>query len=177
MTLEEIFYLSQSIASVAVVGTLIYLGLQVRYAERSQRAIMQQGRADRVSQASLTVASPELARVWQIGVSPDPQLTREEFAQFMLIMRSAFLSGEDSFLQYRAGTLDKAAFDSYAAGVTHYMRAPGMRAAWKLSAPQFGPEFRAFGDAQVAQASREPYVDPYDIWKTTLQAELLASAD
>jgi hypothetical protein len=47
MTLEQIFYLSQSIASVAVVGSLIYLGLQVRGAERSQRAIMQQGRADR----------------------------------------------------------------------------------------------------------------------------------
>ena len=30
MTLEEVFYMSQSIASVAVVGSLIYLGLQVR---------------------------------------------------------------------------------------------------------------------------------------------------
>jgi len=30
MTLEQIFYLSQSVASVAVVGSLIYLGLQVR---------------------------------------------------------------------------------------------------------------------------------------------------
>jgi hypothetical protein len=49
MTLEQIFYLSQSVASVAVVGSLIYLGLQVRSAERSQRAIMQQGRADRAS--------------------------------------------------------------------------------------------------------------------------------
>ena len=47
MTLEQIFYLSQSVASIAVVGSLIYLGLQVRSAERSQRAIMQQGRADR----------------------------------------------------------------------------------------------------------------------------------
>jgi len=47
MTLEQIFYLSQSVASVAVVGSLIYLGLQVRSAECSQRAIMQQGRADR----------------------------------------------------------------------------------------------------------------------------------
>jgi hypothetical protein len=65
MTLEQIFYLSQSVASVAVVGSLIYLGLQVRSAERSQRAIMQQGRADRASNAALAIASPELARVFQ----------------------------------------------------------------------------------------------------------------
>jgi hypothetical protein len=74
MTLEQIFYLSQSVASVAVVGSLIYLGLQVRSAERSQRAIMQQGRADRASIAALAIASPELARVFQRGVAGDPTL-------------------------------------------------------------------------------------------------------
>ena len=43
MTLEQIFYLSQSVASVAVVGSLIYLGLQVRSAERSQRRSCNKG--------------------------------------------------------------------------------------------------------------------------------------
>jgi hypothetical protein len=43
MTLERIYYLSQSIASIAVVCSLIYLALQVRHAERSQRGVMQQG--------------------------------------------------------------------------------------------------------------------------------------
>jgi hypothetical protein len=78
LTLEEVFYLSQSVASVAVVGSIIYLGLQVRGADRSQRAMMQQGRADRASQASLTVASPELAVVWQKGMDADPTMTRLE---------------------------------------------------------------------------------------------------
>jgi hypothetical protein len=53
LSLEEVFYLSQSIASVAVVGSLIYLGLQVRAADRGQRSFMQQGRADRVTKAWL----------------------------------------------------------------------------------------------------------------------------
>ena len=99
MTLEQIFYLSQSIASVAVVGSLIYLGLQVRSAERSQRAIMQQGRADRASNAALAIAHPELARVFQKGVAGDPTLTREELTQWMMMCRALFLSGEDSLLQ------------------------------------------------------------------------------
>jgi hypothetical protein len=81
MTLEEIFYASQSVASIAVVGSLIYLGLQVRGADRSQRAIMQQGRADRASKASLTVAGTELARIWEKGMAGDPTLTREEVTQ------------------------------------------------------------------------------------------------
>ena len=112
MTLEEIFYVSQSVASIAVVGSLIYLGLQVRYAERSQRGIMQQGRADRTSQGSLMLADPVLARIWQKGMAGDSDLTPLEFTQWMLICRSAFLSGEDSFVQHKAGLLAPSAYES-----------------------------------------------------------------
>ena len=98
MSLEEVFYLSQSIASVAVVGSLIYLGLQARAADRGQRSIMQQGRADRVSKAWLTIASPELAVVWQKGMDADAGMTRTEVTQWLLMCRAAFTSNEDSFL-------------------------------------------------------------------------------
>jgi hypothetical protein len=90
VTLEEIFYFSQSVASLAVVGSLIYLGLQVRSAERSQRAMMQQGRADRASHGAMAIANPELARVFQKGAAGDPTLTREEFTQWMMICRALF---------------------------------------------------------------------------------------
>ncbi|MGC1389027.1 MAG: hypothetical protein WA807_13535 [Steroidobacteraceae bacterium] len=171
MTLEDVFYVSQSIASVAVVGSLIYLGLQVRGADRSQRAIMQQGRADRTSRASLTVASPELARVWQKCLDADPDITREEVTQWLLMCRAAFLSGEDSFLQHKVGALDQAAFDSYCAGVRSYMSHVGFRVAWKLQAGQFGKEFRAFVDAQLAATPIAPGQDWYAEFKRISQAE------
>jgi hypothetical protein len=148
MSLEQIFYLSQSIASIAVVGSLIYLGLQVRGADRSQRAVMQRGRADRASNAALTVANGELARVWQ--------------------------SGEDSYLQHKARTLDQAAFDSYCAGVRSYMSRPGFRAGWRLLASQFGKEFCAFVEAQIAAAPIASHVDIYAEWQKLVQAERAA---
>lgn len=172
MTLEEVFYLSQSIASVAVVGTLIYLGVQVRSADRSQRALMQQGRADRTSKASLTVAHADLAHIWQIALSANPEFTPEEFAQFGLLMRATFLSGEDSFLQHQAGTLDQAAFESYAAGVEHFMAYPGVRAAWKLTRSQFGQDFRAFSDAAALRGSQKPAPDAFASWQSILRQEM-----
>jgi hypothetical protein len=171
MTLEQIFYLSQSVASVAVVGSLIYLGLQVRSAERNQRAIMQQGRADRASNAALAIASPELARVFQKGVAGDPTLTRDELTQWMMVCRALFLSGEDSLLQYKAGQLDRRAYDSYVAGARFWMASTGMRAAWKLSAGQFGPEFRDFGNALLAQVPRAQGADAYSEWQRHLKSE------
>ncbi len=174
MTLEQIFYLSQSVASVAVVGSLIYLGLQVRSAERSQRAIMQQGRADRASNAALAIASPELALVFQKGVAGDPTLTREELTQWMMICRALFLSGEDSLLQYKAGQLDRRAYDSYVAGAKYWMASTGMRAAWKLSAAQFGSESRDFGNALLAQVAMAQGADIYSEWQRLLKSELPA---
>jgi hypothetical protein len=171
MTLEQIFYLSQSVASVAVVGSLIYLGLQVRSAERSQRAIMQQGRADRAANAALAIASPQLARVFQKGAAGDSPLTREEFTQWMMVCRALFPSGEDSFLQYKAGQLDRRAFDSYVAGARFWMASAGMRAAWKLSAGQFGSEFRDFGNSLLAQVPTAQGADAYSEWQRNLKSE------
>lgn len=171
MSLEQVFYLSQSIASIAVIGTLIYLGLQVRGAERSQRALMQQGRADRASQGAMAIADPQLARVFQKGAAGDTGLTREEFTQWMMICRALFLSGEDSFLQHKAGQLDQRAFDSYVAGVHFYMAFPGIRAAWKLSAAQFGSDFRDFVNSTLIKTPVVSGADAYSEWQKLLQAE------
>lgn len=165
MTLEETFYLSQTIASVAVVGSLIYLGLQVRYAERAQRGIMQQGRADRTSQAALTLAHGGLSSIWHRGAAGDPSLSREEFAQWMLLCRSAFLSAEDSYMQHKAGLLSDAAFESYVAGVRYYMSRPGLRAAWQVGSAQFGREFVEFVNGELARTPLVAPTDAYELWK------------
>ena len=171
MTLEDVYYISQTIASVAVVGSLIYVGLQVRYAERSQRGLMQQARADRTSVASLTVAGGELARIWMKGGAGDADLTPIELTQWLLLTRSAFLSGEDSVLQYKAGLISKQTYDTYVAGARFHMAKPGFRAAWKIQRTQFGSEFRAFGDAIVKEVSAAPAVDSLAEWNALVRAE------
>jgi hypothetical protein len=132
---------------------------------------MQQGRADRTSQASLATANPELARVFQKGAAGGAELTREEFTQWMLMCRALFLSGEDSFLQHEAGMLSDAAFNSYVAGVKFYLSMSGMRAAWKLSEGQFGSDFRAFGNAMLAQTQCSQDSDAYFQWRKLLESE------
>jgi len=171
MPLEQIFYLSQSIAAVAVVASLLYLAQQVRQAERVQRATMQQGRADRTSQAALAIASPELARVLQKGMAGDAELSHEEFTQWMMICRALFLSGEDSLLQHQAGLLSDAAFDSYVAGVKFYMSTPGFRVAWKLSEDQFGNDFRSFANSILAKMPPARNTDAYSEWRKLLRSE------
>jgi len=129
---------------------------------------MQQGRADR---ASLTIATAELARIWQKALSPKPDLTQEEFAQWALICRASFLSGEDSFLQHKAGLLDEVAWSSYVAGVHFYMASPGMRAMWKVSSKQFSADFRNFVDGILAKVPVGFPADSYVAWQEQLRSE------
>lgn len=170
MSLEQVFYLSQSVAAVAVVISIIYLAHQVRQGERVQRAMMQQGRADRTSHAAISLADPALVRVFQKGAAGDPALTREEFAQWMMICRSGFLSAEDSFLQHQAGLLAESTFESYVAGLCYYMAMPGMRAAWQVSSGQFGREFRDFVDGIIATTPATPGPDLFAEWQKKIQS-------
>lgn len=77
MSLEKIFYLSQSVAAITVVASIVYLPQQVRQSERIHRAMVQQGRVDRASHRSMIVASPEPAGVVQKGMAGSKPLTRE----------------------------------------------------------------------------------------------------
>jgi hypothetical protein len=88
-----------------------------------------------------------------------------------MICRALFLSGEDSFLQHKAGQLDQRAFDSYVAGVHFYMASPGIRAAWKVSAGQFGTDFREFVNSTLMRTPVAPTADAYSVWQNLLQAE------
>jgi len=131
---------------------------------------MQQGRADRTSQAALTLAQKDLSSIWHRGVAGDPNLSRDEFGQRLLLCRAAFLSGEDSYMQHKAGLLSEAAFASYVAGVHYYMSLPGMRAAWPISSGQIGRAFVEFVSAELAHAPLAPSADSYEGWKAQVRA-------
>jgi hypothetical protein len=171
LPLEQIFYVSQSVAALAVVASIIYLAQQVRQSERIQRAMVQQGRADRAAHRSMVMASPELAGIVQRGMSGSKELTREEFNQWTLICRSLFITVEDSFLQRKAGLLDDVAFHSFEAGTRTFFSAPGLRASWQLASAQYGKETKQFIDSMITQLPAARPTDAFSEWLRLLHAQ------
>jgi hypothetical protein len=171
MSLEQIFYVSQSVAAIAVVASIVYLAQQVRQSERIQRAMVQQGRADRASHRSIIMASRELARVVQKGMVGSKELTREEFDQWTLICRSLFITVEDSFMQRKAGLLDDVAFHSFEAGTSTFFSSPGLRASWQLASGQYGKETRQFIDSMIKRSPPPRTTDAYSEWLRLVQTQ------
>jgi hypothetical protein len=172
MSLTDIAALGSIVSSAAVALSLFYVALQVRQAEKNQRGLMQQGRADRVGNASLAISLPETASVWIKGAQLPEMLSAEEMERFLLLCRAAFISGEDSFLQHRAGLLDEAAFRSYVAGLKGQLTGSrGLRAAWRILSNQFGADFSGFVDGVLAQISPQPAPDRMAMWRELLREE------
>ena len=99
MTLADIATVANIVSSVALTISLVYVALQVRQAEKNQRGLMQQGRANRLTMDLMHIAEPHMASVWIKGLHAPETLAGEELERYLLICRATFISGEDSFLQ------------------------------------------------------------------------------
>ena len=177
MSLSDLSSIGSLVSVVAVLISLIYLSLQVRQAERNQRALMQQGRANRVSDSCIRIAEPGLSMIYVRGRGGDESLSLEQLDQFMNICRAGFVSGEDSFLQHLSGQLDAAAYNSFVAGARSIFTLPGMRAAWRMSAHQYGDEFARFMDGIIKETQAAPENDRLARWIEIVQSEKAGAAD
>jgi hypothetical protein len=72
MSLEHLYYLSQTIAAAAVMASLIYLALQTRQAARNQRAQIHDSRALWLVEVIQKSIDPALHDVLAAGGRADP---------------------------------------------------------------------------------------------------------
>jgi len=87
MTLEAIYFIGQTVAAFAIVGSLIFVGIQSRQAGRaSELATLQlvQDRFDGVRR--LIVADKELVDLYDRGLRDPVALEEDELIRFRLLM-------------------------------------------------------------------------------------------
>lgn len=172
MTLADLASVAAIVGNLALILTLIYVALQVRQAEKNQRASIQQGRANRLTDIAIRLAEPALTDIWSKGARAPEALTADELDRFLGICRAAFVSGEDSFLQHRSGLLDEAAFASFITGAKGQVgNSAGMRAAWRLSSHQFDAGFAQFMDDLIQETPLRSYGARLADWVDVVQAD------
>ena len=65
MTLENMFYLSQTFAGLAIVGSLLFVGMEVRSSNQVNRHRI----IEELLEDDRAVRSPQLAISWRIGTT------------------------------------------------------------------------------------------------------------
>jgi hypothetical protein len=130
MTLEQTSYLSQTIAAAAVVVSLVYLAIQVRQAERNQRALMHQARTERGMVLAASMETPHFANIWVKVTSDDPDLTPVDVSILTSFLRRWALNLLDAHAQHAMSLLSDEALERTCAAARWGFAHPIARAVW-----------------------------------------------
>ena len=150
MSLSDLASIANLISSVAVLGSLIFLGWQIRQSARNQRSLMDRGRSQQVSDWLQFIASPDMAPLVLRGHANDPKLTPDEHRRYLWCIYPLLLHYEDSYYQHRERMLSEDQYVSICNQMRDSARYPGFRAAWAEVRDRFPEEFRSFADEMFA---------------------------
>ena len=177
MSLSDLASLGSFVSGFAVLGSLVYLTLQLRQADRNQRAAVRQGRINRAVEMVIGKLAPGPSAAVLRGIDGDPELTFAEFAMFTSYAEAYFLHAEDTYYQHEAGLLDDEGFATFVAYQQSAFRQPGLRVQWKRQRPYYCGKFAAFMDKVLSETILESGADAFEQWKSDVAAEKeLASA-
>jgi len=131
MTLENMFYISQTVAAFAIVASLLFVGLEVRHSnlESRHRTIedtLQNYRAARLS----LIDNADVARVWISGLHSFTALDAADKVRFLLTADNLFNNVQSFFLHYRDGRMPRELYEPQMAVLGDFLGYPGCQAAW-----------------------------------------------
>jgi hypothetical protein len=154
MTLEQIFFISQTIAALGVVASLIFVGLQVRDSAKAVRSATAQAVQDNYSSWYLTLASNESALATSTkGFVDLNSLTTAEKAQFVCTYMAFLSHSQNAFHQWRQGHLANELWACWEALLMNLVKTPGGATFWRERSYVFGQDFQ---DEVKAIMSRQP---------------------
>lgn len=176
MTLEQLSSASQIVAALGVVASLVYLALQVRQSEISQRALVLQARTDRGITLSKCFSEPYMGELLAKIIRDEDVLDAGQQAALLGYVRSLALNVLDAQAQNRIGLLNDAGFDRALAGARWFFSLPHARATWRLLHVQFTPADVASIDRLIVDSV--PLAAPLDQVSVgkAIRAELLAAS-
>ena len=159
MTLENIYYIGQTIAVVAILASLGAIWIQLRHANKlakleTTRAIWMDAGERTLSHAD----DAEKANFLQKALFEEQALTAAEKTRLYLVMSSMFTTFENGFTMHRSGMMDERFWPRMRDSMRDYLAPERGQRWWEIAKKRtFGgdPEFCAEVDALLAEIKSE----------------------
>jgi hypothetical protein len=144
MTLEQVFFASQSIAAVGVVASLIFVGLEVRNNSKAVRSGTAQRVHENYADWYLTLAcNPSAITIGAKGLEDFDGLSRDEKPVFIFMFMTFMAHAQNTFHQWRDGPLAEELWVAWESLTFSMLHTPGGAAFWRERSYIFSKEFRA----------------------------------
>jgi hypothetical protein len=148
MNWEAINAVSQLVSSMAVVLSVLYLGLQVHRSTRVAKLAAQDAAATALRDVTKPfMENAELGEVWRVGLENLDTLSPGDQARFFHATYQFLKAFETMHFHYTYGLLDQQLWDGWRELLRHYVATPGFTHYWKLRDDLFSERFRKFVNA------------------------------
>jgi hypothetical protein len=150
MDLVQTYYIGELVAAVAVVASLLFVGLQVRqntaatFSQTHQWVLQDETKAQ-----ELLIIHPEVASMIVKGEANPDQLSEMEWTRFSHYAFRRFGIWEATHLNHDGGLMTKDMLDVWNIYFSARLNKPGYQAYWRENRTIFFPTFRAYADAEV----------------------------
>ena len=150
-TLQEWANLAEIIGNVAIILSLVFVGLQISDTTKEMRAntaynatVALQGRYNGVG------TNQHAAKVFREGMSAPSSLSKDEALQFLMSLHGIVLAYQSVFFLGVEGTLDAALYKAMTSTMEAAVTTPGFAWYWQQRQGYFTDEFRGFVDQLMA---------------------------
>jgi hypothetical protein len=145
MNWEAISAVSQMIGSIAVVFSVLYLGIQVHRSTRVAKLAAQDAAAAALRNVTAPFAeNAELARIWRLGLEDIKALSAEEQARFFHSTYQFLKAFETIHFHHVYGLMDEQIWQGWCGLLRHYIASPGIDHYWRLRRDLFSVRFQEF---------------------------------
>ncbi len=150
MDIMELGAIGELVGGVAVIASLIYVGLQVRQSARDTRASNFHAVTDSFNALNIQIAgNAELAEILDKGNSDRQSLNSNERVRYDFLYLSVFRILETVFTQSRSGAGETDLWRAEERTVEALLSARGVRQWWKENPLSLTPQFRQFVESQI----------------------------
>lgn len=146
MSLEQASYLSQVVGALAVLASLIFVGLQIRQNTHSQKIVAVSSLAAAIAAINVpAMQSPALGEALAKATRDWKSATREQRVLTHFFLFSYFKLCENAWYQHSRGSLDATQWAGWETMLRVFYHSPGVQAVWwPRRRRAYSPEFQSY---------------------------------
>jgi hypothetical protein len=175
MSLVDLAALGSFVSGIAVVISFIFLALQVRQANRNQRSLIQQARTGRNVESLQKMAEEPISELLAQAESDPESLSNAKIWSLYGYGAAVFWSYEDTYMQFKAGTLHAASWESDLATLQRILAFPWFRVIWRMARTGMDHRYRDCVDSLIREIAPDPSARFSDYFNLYLAEELNSS--
>ena len=152
MALAEVAQIAQTVGSVAVVASLVFVGFEIRQNTKATRAASHHAVSEALNRVNLLWAwNGKVTKIWLAGNKDRRALSAEERWRYDSILRAYMHVCETMYTQAHLGAGDFGIVIAEENGIRAVFKSPGVKEWWAENPFGFSPQFRSYVETLIQE--------------------------